>query len=248
MTHKCHHYFGIRLTRLIIIFFCVLVAFTFPRQQRTQHISPLYKYNLPTDSLKGEVLVDTSYEMIINSHLRPQTVRLVEKNDTLSDVFNSFSYEIRISLKSDTTVLQSFSMRGPDRFRTNQDITFTDANFDGYTDIQMLDASDGSGQNVSYSFYLFNPLKSCFELDSLFTAQFGLNTFIYPDKKEIVTGGVTGCAGRCSHFETFRLMNKEFTMVKRETTEKDESGLMLISTSEILENGKFVIVESDTTD
>jgi hypothetical protein len=235
--------------RLAILLLCSPAAIGCSRQRQTHGIPAQYKYVLSSDSLKGAVVLDTSYSMVIHPSLASRVVRLVERVDYTSRELDRASYQLAVTLETDTTVLQCFSRRIDDFLgMSEQDPVFVDANFDGYPDIQMLEGIGANGQNTAYVFYLFNPAKSCFEFDSSFTERFGVNPFIDSDAKEITTGGTTGCLGRCCHYETFRLVNKQFILVKREITERNDSTNKFISTTEILKEGRLVVTASDTTD
>jgi hypothetical protein len=235
--------------RLAILFLCSLAAIGCSRQRQTHGIPAQYKYVLSSDSLKGAVILDTSYSLVIRPSLAPRVVRLVERVDYTSSELDRASYQLAVTLEADTTVLQYFSKPISDFLgMSDQSPIFVDANFDGYTDIQMVEGMGANGQNIACAFYLFNPVKSCFDFDSSFTERFGENPLIDPDAKEIRTGGTTGCVGRCCHFETFRLVDKEFILVKREITERNDSTNKFISTTEILKEGRLVVTESDTTD
>lgn len=233
----------------VILSLCALISLDCARRDSNSAVRARFSLALPADTLRGNVIADSTYLVSVHPGVPMRVVRFVEKDDTLINPLDRYSYQLGIGLETDSTAQQYFSkcvlaLLG----MSGEDIQFVDANYDGYTDIQVIEGMSVSGQNTAYTFYLFDPASNRFKYDSVFTARFGSSTFFSPEDKEITTGGVTGCVGRCWEFETYRLVNNEFILVKRDIAERDDRTGKIISTTEILKGGKLVLVESDTTD
>ena len=235
------------------LFVLALALASCSRQQSTRGISVQPTFALPKDSPQGQITLDTAYLVTVHPSVPTQVIRLIERIDTTGDRVDRCSYQILVTLERDTVILQSisrhihasFDMMDVERY---PGITFIDANFDGYTDIQMFDDLSMDGQTTAYVFYLFNPKLSRFELDEAFSERFGSNSIIDPKNQEITVGGGVGCGGRCYEIEKYRLVNSQFTLVERNRVIQNDSTLKFISTKEVLKGDRLVVVESDTTD
>ena len=192
---------------------------------------------------EGEIKIDTTYFVQINKELPIYKLHLILYDD------NCYNIYIFKDNKTDTLQVINYGFLGS--FHLDDDFEIIDANFDGYSDLQIFEMS-GNTTNKMYVFWLFDPQTGLFEFSDKYSNSIGTNSYIDSRNKEIRTGGFTGCAGGCFHFDTYRIINGKRVLIKREYQELAENQpegnnlTIYVRTLEELVHGKMVITKQIT--
>ena len=192
---------------------------------------------------EGQIKIDSTYLVEINQKLPKYKLRL--------RVYDDNCYNIYIFKENEKDTIQVINYGFLGSSFLNDDFEILDANFDGYLDLKIFEMS-GNTTNKMYVFWLFNPQTGLFQFADKYSNSIGTNTYIDNENKEIRTGGFTGCAGGCFHFDTYRIINGKRVLIKREYQELAENQpegnnlTIYVRTLEELVNGKMVITKQIT--
>ncbi len=189
-----------------------------------------------SDSCTGEIGTDTTYIVTVNPGLPRYHVHFLVREDCAN---------VTVLVEGRKDTLQQFIAHW-ESYILNDGIGFVDANFDGYLDLQVFYDRGNSG-NESFNFYLFDKKTGRFTYDENFSGLFGQGASFDPDKKEIRTGGLRGCAGDCYAFETYRQVNGKMILVsvlrQEDAGQRADGQLLFVRTLQELEDGQMKVIQ-----
>uniref|UniRef100_A0A832LK28 Uncharacterized protein n=1 Tax=Ignavibacterium album TaxID=591197 RepID=A0A832LK28_9BACT len=189
-----------------------------------------------------EIIYDSSYIFNIHPNLPSMIGRFCifeakEDNDPTN------IYRISLYYLKDSSLFQEI-IDTSDYFNFNEDIIFSDFNFDGFQDISLVVFRDMRGQAL-YDYWIFNPIKNLYELNYEYSGLLDCYVTLDSLTKTIISECRGGCGGLCFHNSIYRVEQNQLILIEEIFTEQeiinDRSRIKIITRKLI--NGEMEITD-----